>query len=119
MKRLAQIAYSDLPEIQRRHYILEDFTQSLNDLSLHHHLQAKGVTTIEAALQEGEAYLQAQRLCEAAQTPQQVTRLREPPPPVSGRSPVGLADQSSDGNNLHCLSRTASASYRKRSWLAR
>jgi len=39
--------------------------------------------------------------------------------PVSGRNPVALADQSSERNNSHCLSRTASANYRKRSWLAR
>jgi len=73
VKRLARIAYSDLPEIQRQHYMLEDFTQSINHPSLNHQLQAKGVTSIEAALREGEAYLQAQRLYE---TPQQVTRLQ-------------------------------------------
>jgi len=73
VKRLAQIAYSDMPETQRRHYILEDFTQSINNPGFHHQLQAKGVTIIEAALWEGEAYLQAQRLYK---TSQQVTRLR-------------------------------------------
>jgi len=40
-------------------------------------------------------------------------------PPMCGRSPVGLADQIGNGNHSHCLSRTASASYWKRSWLAR
>jgi len=40
VKRLAQIAYSDMPETQRRHYILEDFTQSINHPGLHHQLQA-------------------------------------------------------------------------------
>jgi len=50
VKRLARIAYRDLPETQRRHYMLEDFTQSINLPSLHHQLQAKGVTSIEAAL---------------------------------------------------------------------
>jgi len=50
VKRLAQIAYSDLPETQRRGYILEDLTQSINHPGLHHQLQAKGVTSIEAAL---------------------------------------------------------------------
>jgi len=217
VKRLAQIAYSDLPETQRRGYILEDLTQSINHPGLHHQLQAKGVTSIEAALWEGEAYLQAQRLYE---TPQQVTRLRGQAPattistslsleaatdrlitmltwamaalssvwspatppeaprrtnrcwnygrqghqrsgcpqnqqrpdsrkprrpprprkpgeermqggfrrasertprhtPVSGRNPAGLVDQNGSGRTSYCPSRTASASYRKRSWLAR
>jgi len=218
VKRLAQIAYSDLPETQQQHYILDNFTQSLNNIGLHHQLQAKGFTTIKAALQEGKAYFQAQRLYQVTQTSQQVTtepnhlnkaattnispslesrppvdhaemsddysnlyqtygystesfqtnhfmlgvwqtrtpalglstnpttrlpqtaqtsKTREPGKekfrgrfrkasertprthPVSGRSPAGLADQIGDGNHSHCLSRTASASYRKRSWLAR
>jgi len=41
VKRLARIAYSDLPETQRRRYILEDFTQSINHPSLHHQLQPR------------------------------------------------------------------------------
>jgi len=57
VKKLAQIAYSDMPETQQRHYILEDFTQSINNPGRHHQLQAKGVTSIEATLREGEAYL--------------------------------------------------------------
>jgi len=57
VKRLAQIAYSDLPGTQGQRYMLEDFTQSINHPSLHHQLEAKRVTSIEAALQEGEAYL--------------------------------------------------------------
>jgi len=56
VQRLARIAYNDLPETQRRRYMLEDFTQSINHPSLPHRFQAKGVTSIEAALQEGEAY---------------------------------------------------------------
>jgi len=72
VKRLARIAYSDLLETQRRRYMLEDFTHSINHPSLPHRFQAKGVTSIEAGLQEGESYLQAERLYE---TPQQVTRL--------------------------------------------
>jgi len=44
--------------------MLEDFTQSINHPSLNHQLQARGVTSLEAALREGEAYLQAQRLYE-------------------------------------------------------
>jgi len=82
VKRLARIAYSDLSETQRRRYMLEDFTQCINHPSLNHQLQAKGVTSIEAALREGEAYLQAQRLYE---TPQQVTRLQ-------GRGPETILD---------------------------
>jgi len=196
--------------------MLEDFTHSINHPSLHHQFQAKGVTSIEAALTEGEAYLQAQRLYE---TRQQVTRLqgqasmttintsldsatdrlitmmtwamaalssvktpttpleasrrtnyswkygrqehqcsscpqtpprpdsrkpqRPPRPrklgeervqgglrrpsvwtprhtlPLSGKHPAGLAAQNGRGRNSHCLSRTTSASYRNRSWLAR
>jgi len=53
--------------------MLEDFAHSINRPCLHHQFQAKGVTSIEAALQEGEAYLQAQWLYE---THQQVTRLQ-------------------------------------------
>jgi len=71
VKRLARIAYSDLPETQRQRYMLEDFTQSVNHPSLNHQLQAKGVTSLEAAVREGEAYLQAQRLYE---NPQPETR---------------------------------------------
>jgi len=68
VKRLARIAYSDLPETQRQQYTLEDFTQSLNHPSLNHQLQARGVTSLEAALREGVAYLRAQRLYEDPQT---------------------------------------------------
>jgi len=71
VKRLARIAYSDLPETQRQQYMLEDFTQSINHPSLNHQLQARGVTSLEAALREGEAYPQAQRLYE---NPQPETR---------------------------------------------
>jgi len=61
---MARIAYSDLLETQRQQYMLEDFTQSINNPSFVHQLQARGVTSLEAALREGEAYLQAQRLYE-------------------------------------------------------
>jgi len=50
VKRLAQIAYSDLPETHWERYTYDAFVQSLNDLGLHHQLQARGVTTIEDAL---------------------------------------------------------------------
>jgi len=36
--------------------------QSFNDMGLYHQLQAKGVTTLEDALQIGEDYLRARRL---------------------------------------------------------
>jgi len=68
VKRLARIAYSDLPETQRQEYTLEDFTQSINHPSLNHQLQARGVTSLKAALRKGEAYLRAQRLYEDPQT---------------------------------------------------
>jgi len=87
VKRLARIAYSDLPKTQRRRYILENFTQSINHPSLHHQLQAKGVTSIEAALREGEAYLQAQWLYE---TPQQMTRLQGQAPATTISTSLSL-----------------------------
>jgi len=59
MKRLAQIAYSDLPETHQEHYTYDAFVQFLNDLGLHHQLRAKGVTKIEDALHEGKAFLLA------------------------------------------------------------
>jgi len=68
--------------------MLEDFTRSINHPSLHHQFQAKGVTSIEAALREGEAYLQAQRLYE---TPQQVTRLRGRAPVTTTRASLDVA----------------------------
>jgi len=42
VKRLAQIAYSDLPEVHQEHYTYDAFVQSLNDLGFHHQLQARG-----------------------------------------------------------------------------
>jgi len=36
MKRLAQIAYSDLPDPHEEHYTYDAFVQLLNDLGLHH-----------------------------------------------------------------------------------
>jgi len=57
VRRLAQIAYSDLPEAHQERYTYDAFVQCLNDLGLHHQLQARRVTTIEDALREGEAYL--------------------------------------------------------------
>jgi len=62
VKRLARSAYSDLPETHQRSYTLTDFLQSLNDMGLHHQLQARGVISLEDALQVGEDYLRARRL---------------------------------------------------------
>jgi len=73
VKRLARIAYSDWPETHQQNYTLDDFTQSLNDIGLYHQLNGRGVTTIEVALQEREAYPQAERLYRATQNSQQVT----------------------------------------------
>jgi len=73
VKRLAQIAYSDLPETHQKHYAFDAFVQSLNDLGLHHQLQARGVTTIEDTLQEGEAYLLAEQFHQAQGSSQQIT----------------------------------------------
>jgi len=55
--RLAQIAYRDLPQANRERYTYDAFVQSINDLELHHQFLARGVTTVESALAEGEAYL--------------------------------------------------------------
>lgn len=62
MKRLAQIAYDDLPARHQERYTYDAFVQSLNDLGLHHQLRARGVTTVEDALWEGEVYLLARQL---------------------------------------------------------
>jgi len=47
--------------------------QSLNDLGLHHQLQARGVTTIKDALREGKTYLLAKQLHGAHVSSQQIT----------------------------------------------
>jgi len=60
--RLAQIAFRDLPQVNRERYTYDAFVQSINDLGLHHQLLARGVTTVEEALAEGEAYLLANHL---------------------------------------------------------
>jgi len=60
--KLAQIAYSDLPQANRERYTYDAFVQSVNDLGLHHQFLAKGVTTIESTLAEGEAYLLANHM---------------------------------------------------------
>jgi len=60
--KLAQIAYSDLPQANRERYTLDAFIQSVNDLGLHHQFLARGVTTVEDALAEGEAYLLANQM---------------------------------------------------------
>jgi len=59
---LAQIAYSDLPQPNRERYTFDAFMQSINDLGLHHHFLARGVTTVEGALREGDAYLLANQM---------------------------------------------------------
>lgn len=71
MKRLAQIAYSDLPAVHQEQYTYGAFVQSLNDL--HHQLLARGVTTVENALHEGEAYLLAKQLHRGHMSSQQIT----------------------------------------------
>lgn len=73
MKRLAQIAYSDLPETDREHYTYDTFVQSLHDLGLHHQLQARGVTMIKDALHKGEAYILAKQFHRAQVSSQQIT----------------------------------------------
>jgi len=60
--KLAQIAYSNLPQANRERYTYDAFVQSVNDLGLHHQFLARGVTTVEGALAEGEAYLLANHM---------------------------------------------------------
>jgi len=55
--RLAQIAFRDLPQVNRERYTYDAFVQSINNLGLHHQFLAKGVTTVEGALAVGEAYI--------------------------------------------------------------
>jgi len=55
--RLAQIAFRDLER-----YTYDAFMQSINDLGLYHQFLARGVTTAEGALTEGEAYLLASHM---------------------------------------------------------
>jgi len=73
VKGLAQIAYSNLPEVHHGRYTYDAFVQSLDDLGLHHQLQARGATIVEDALREGEAYLLAKQLHRAHLSSQQVT----------------------------------------------
>jgi len=55
--KLAQIAYSDLPQANHEQYTFDVFIQSVNDLGLHHQFLARGVTAVKDALAEGKAYL--------------------------------------------------------------
>jgi len=69
VKKLAQIAYGDLPAQHQERYTYDAFVQSLNDLGLHHQLRAKGITRIEDALKAGEAYLLATQMHRAQRNP--------------------------------------------------
>jgi len=60
--RLARIAFRDLPQANRERNNYDAFVQSINDLGLHHKFLARGVTTVEGALAEGEAYLLASHM---------------------------------------------------------
>jgi len=57
--KLAQIAYSDLPQTSRERYTYDAFVQSVNDLGLHYQFLARAVITAEGALAEREANLLA------------------------------------------------------------
>jgi len=70
---LAQIAFRDLPPVHRERYTYDAFVQSINDLGLHHQLQARGVTTVEDALAVGEAYLLATHMHRNRVASRQVT----------------------------------------------
>jgi len=70
--KLAQIAYSDLPQANRERYTYDAFTQSVNDLGLHHQFLTRGVTTVEGALAEREAYLLASHMHRNRRTFRQV-----------------------------------------------
>jgi len=60
--KLAQIAYSDLPQANHERYTFDAFVQSFNDLGLNHQFLARGITTVENALAEGEAHLLANQM---------------------------------------------------------
>jgi len=60
--KLAQSAYSNLPQANREWYTFEAFVQFINDLGLQHQFLARGVTTVKDALAAGEAYLLANQM---------------------------------------------------------
>jgi len=60
--KLAQIAYSDLPQANHERYTYDVFVQSVTDLGLYHQFLARGVTTVEGTLVEEEAYLLANQM---------------------------------------------------------
>jgi len=62
MMKLAQIAYSDLPQANHERYTFDTFVQSVNDLGLHHQFLARGVTMVKDALAEEEACLLANQM---------------------------------------------------------
>jgi len=70
--KLAQIAYSDLPQANHERYTFDVFVQSIKDLGLHHQFLAREVTTEEGALAEGEAYLLATQMHRSRGTSRQV-----------------------------------------------
>jgi len=78
--KLAQIACSDLLQANREGYTFDAFVQSVNDLGLHHQFLARGVTTVEDTLAEGEAYLLANQMhrncgvCRQVEVERQATR---------------------------------------------
>jgi len=72
VRKLAQIVYSDLPQANRERYTYNAFVQSVNDLGLHHQFLVRGVTTVEGALAEGEAYLLASHMQRNHETSHQV-----------------------------------------------
>jgi len=57
VKRLAQIAHSDLSPVNRERYTFNAFVQSVNDLGPHYQFLARGNVTVKDELREGEAYL--------------------------------------------------------------
>lgn len=60
--KLAQIAYSDLPQANCERYTFDAFVQSVNDLGLYHQFLARGVTTVEDALAEREVSFLANQM---------------------------------------------------------
>jgi len=62
VKKLAQIAYSDLPPANHEWHTFDAFVQCISDLGLHHQFLAREVATVKDALREGEAYLLTNQL---------------------------------------------------------
>jgi len=72
VKRLAQVAYGDLPANGRQSLALDAFLQSINNLGLKQHLLVAEFKIMKRALRLGNAYFQADSTCRPGAAVQQV-----------------------------------------------